>query len=241
MINVLFERMSISIEGNIGAGKSTFLSIIGQNLGVQVIYEPHTKWQEIGGDNLLEKFYSDTTRWAYTFQTFAFVSRVVQQETISQKSDHMIHILERSVFSDRYCFAKNCFEMGTMTALEWKLYQEWFSWLVGMYTKPLHGFIYLKTDPEVCYKRLQKRNRYEEAGVSLDYLTMIHEKHEDWLIRRANIDDTMKKVPVLVLECNNEFESDKHEQEKHMLKIHEFFNIPWRNQFHEMNSRSLPL
>ena len=241
MLNSPFKRLSISIEGNIGAGKSTFLSIIDESLDVQIMYEPHKKWQEIGGDNLLEKFYSDTGRWAYTFQTFAFVSRIVQQETLNRKSDQMIQILERSVFSDRYCFAKNCFEMETMTALEWKLYQEWFSWLVTMYTQPLGGFIYLKTDPEVCYKRLQKRNRKEETNVSLEYLKMIHEKHEDWLIKRKNLDDAVSTVPVLVLECNKEFETDKIEQENLMYKIHEFFNISWKRPRHEIPPRSLSL
>jgi deoxyadenosine/deoxycytidine kinase len=214
MINSSVGRLSISIEGNIGAGKSTFLSIVDQWLDAQVVYEPHKKWQEVGGENLLEKFYNDTTRWAYTFQTFAFVSRVVQQETIGRKSDHIFQVLERSVFSDRYCFAKNCFQMGTMTALEWKLYQEWFSWLVNTYARPLSGFIYLQTDPKVCYKRLQKRNRMEEADVSQEYLNMIHDKHE----------------------CNNDFEADMSEQEKHIYKIHDFFGIPLKQNNHKMNN-----
>jgi deoxycitidine/deoxyadenosine/deoxyguanosine kinase len=219
------KRKTLSIEGNIGAGKSTFLSLVDRWLDTQVVYEPHTKWQEIGGDNLLEKFYNDTSRWAYTFQTYAFISRVVEQENFSRISDKAVQILERSVYSDRYCFAKNCFQMGTMNALEWKLYQEWFSWLVGTFVRPLDGFIYLKTDPEICYKRLLKRNRSEEKEVSLDYLKMIHDKHEQWLIQKQEVDDVSKQVPVLVLECNQDFEHDQAEQEKHMQKISDFFDV----------------
>ncbi len=226
MTNSSTNRMTLSIEGNIGAGKSTFLSLVDQWLDVQVVYEPHTKWQEVGGENLLEKFYSDTSRWAYTFQTYAFVSRVVEQENFARNSDKAIHVLERSVYSDRYCFAKNCFQMGTMNALEWKLYKEWFSWLVGTYVRPLNGYIYLQTDPEVCHKRLIKRDRSEEKSVSLDYLKLIHEKHEQWLVQKYEIEDAMMDLPVLILECNKDFEKDFKAQEQHMQKISEFFNVP---------------
>ena len=49
---------SFIVEGNIGAGKSTFLKIIQKHLDVQVVFEPHEKWQKvIDGQNLLDKFY----------------------------------------------------------------------------------------------------------------------------------------------------------------------------------------
>ena len=218
---------SLIIEGNIGAGKSTFLKMINEYLDIQAVFEPHEKWQHIGdGDeNLLDKFYKDINRWSYTFQTFAFVSRVVEQENYRKQYPNAVHIVERSVYSDRYCFAKNCFEMGVMTALEWKLYQEWFVWLVENYTPKPSGFIYLKTDPEVCFERLVKRNRSEEVGVTLVYLQSLHTKHEQWLVQKENIASYLDDVPVLVLECNKEFETDRAEQEKHVQKIIEFFNI----------------
>lgn len=227
----------LSIEGNIGAGKSTFLRLVEQQLNVDVVYEPHTKWQNVGGgENILDKFYHDTKRWAYTFQSYAFVTRVVEQELHARKNNTGIQVLERSVYSDRYCFAKNCYEMGTMNALEWKLYQEWFSWLVGTYAQKLNGFIYLQTDPEICYERLRKRNRSEEEGVSLDYLKKIHEKHEQWLVERAEMDKTIDDARVLVLECNEDFEGNEAEQKKHMTKICEFFGIDMRTMSEDVFS-----
>ncbi|MEX0940127.1 MAG: deoxynucleoside kinase [Candidatus Babeliales bacterium] len=216
--------INISIEGNIGAGKSTILSIIQKWLPVNIVLEPHEKWQNVGGHNLLEKFYTDTPRWAYTFQTYAFVSRILAQQQNQQLSS--INILERSVFSDRYCFAKNCYESGIMSALEWQLYKEWFSWLVDAYVSPMKGFIYLQADPAVCYKRLLKRNRSEEVNVSLEYLEKIHAKHEKWLIGK---NEQYRDVPVLILECNKDFEHDIEEQEKHLQSISEFLNIPKKN------------
>lgn len=216
---------SLIIEGNIGAGKSTFLKMLSQYLAIQPVFEPHEQWQHVGGDgeNLLDKFYKDINRWAYTFQTYAFVTRVVEQEKQRKKYPHAIHVIERSVYSDRYCFAKNCFEMGAMTALEWKLYQEWFEWLVENYTPQPSGFIYLKTDPEVCYQRLLRRNRHEEVGVSLEYLQSLHDKHESWLVEKSKVAPYLKDVPVLILACNNEFEKNSEEFESHVAAIQNFF------------------
>ena len=73
-------KIIISIEGNIGAGKSTFLKILKLNLEkIKIIEEPLIKWQNIEQDginyNILDMYYKDPKRWAYTFQTYAFYSR----------------------------------------------------------------------------------------------------------------------------------------------------------------------
>lgn len=109
-----------------------------------------------------------------------------------------------------------------MTPLEWKLYQEWFSWLVDGYTVKPTGFIYLRAEPDVCYQRLAKRSRQAESTVSLDYLEKLHQKHESWLIKKEDVAASIKDVPVLVLDCNSDFESTKAEQDSHIEKIVNF-------------------
>jgi deoxyadenosine/deoxycytidine kinase len=192
------------------------VSLIQETLGMKVIFEPHDQWQAIGGteENLLDRFYKDTARWAYTFQSYAFVTRVRAQQEHVKKYPHMPHILERSVYSDRYCFAKNCFELGLMSSLEWQLYQEWFAWLVDTYTTTPTGFIYLRATPETCYSRLLKRNRHEESDVALDYLSSLHEKHEHWLIDKTAVSESLKQVPVLVLDGDKDFAHDLEHRHK---------------------------
>lgn len=213
------------IEGNIGAGKTTFLRVVGEHLNTQVIPEPHEAWQNINGENLLDVFYKDGKRWAYTFQTYVFITRIIRCEEWTKKSSHPFQLSERSVFADRHCFAKNSYEMGLMNDLEWNLYKEWFSWFVeNRVTKPA-GFIYLRADPSVCHQRLVKRNRFEEKLVTLDYLKLLHAKHEAWLIHKKDVNAQVRDVPVLVLDCDREFESNNALQKEYAERVAEFVRL----------------
>ena len=213
----------IVVEGNIGTGKSTLLNILHQRLNVNLIPEPTAKWQQVGdAENLLHLFYKDTPRWAYTFQSYAFLTRVHTTIEHLTQSNQTIHVLERSVYCDRFCFAKNCYESGSMTALEWHIYKEWFSWLVENFTPQPSGFVYLRTEPEVSFARIAKRQRHEETGIPLSYLQALHSKHDDWLMHKKEGLNSLKDVPVLILDCNNDFESNAQEREKLVSAIADF-------------------
>ena len=41
--------------------------------------------------------------------------------------------------------------------------------------------IYIKTTPLACYERIHSRNRAEEHSIPLEYLTMCHDMHEQWI------------------------------------------------------------
>lgn len=220
------KKMLLIVEGNMGAGKSTFLTILKKRLDLDIIYEPTDKWQNVGADgNILDLFYKDTKRWAYTFQSFAFITRVqAVLDAMKRKDAKKLQVLERSVYCDRFCFAKNCYESGTMTALEWQMYKDWFTWLVESYTQRPDGFIYLKTEPKTCYDRMKKRDRNEERSVPFSYLELLNKKHEDWLIDKTETIDYIKNVPILILDCNIDFESNKVEQDKHIQAVSDFIN-----------------
>ena len=47
--------------------------------------------------------------------------------------------------------------------------------------------IYLRTSPEVAYSRMMDRGRKEEAGAPLNYLQLLHDAYEDWLINQVRI------------------------------------------------------
>lgn len=226
------------IEGNIGAGKSTFLKIVREYLNAQVVFEPHERWQNVGGHNLLDHFYKDMKRWSYTFQSYAFVSRVQTQWEEASKMQEVVQIVERSVFSDRYCFARNCYELGFMTELEWKLYQEWFSWLITVLPLP-HAFIYLRTDPSTCSTRIQKRSRSEEELIDISYLKRLHECHEAWLIEKKEVPELIQKIPVLILECSADFEHNQELQRAQITHILAFLKTHFTISAEKVSRSSL--
>lgn len=214
----------IMVEGNIGAGKSTFLKVLSNHLDVEIIFEPTDKWQNASEDeNLLHLFYKDTQRWAYTFQSYAFISRISTiLEFRAKNKSSKVQLLERSIYCDRFCFAKNCYESGLMSPVEWNIYKEWFSWLSEKYTPIPNGFIYLKTEPETCYQRVLKRRRPEEASLDLAYLKQLHQKHDDWLIKQKELMPHLRKIPILTLDCNREFETNASVQKMHARSVEAF-------------------
>lgn len=211
------------LEGNIGAGKSTLLKMIAKHLShVSVALEPMHNWQnKIYGQSLLANFYQDPKRWAYTLEILAMVCRV-REHREDQENSNGIKITERSIYSGHYCFAQNDYESGFMTDVEWQAYNEWFKFLIPGKCKPPKGFIYLYVDPQTSYERIKKRNRLTEKQISLGYLKQIHAKHEEFLVRQKNILPELKQVPLLILDCNREFEDDMQEFERHLQKIERF-------------------
>jgi len=184
----------IFVEGNIGSGKSSFLNKISDyvkknNLQkIKCIQEPVDIWKNMidkEGKNILEYFYEDPKRNCYMFQTFAFISRL---EHLDNLQDDYTYIIERSVLSDKNIFALNCYETDLMTHMEWLTYNTWFDWMHTKYSHVFNKskFLYIQCEPEISFERIQKRNRMEEKDISLDYIKLIHSKHEDWLVKNTN-------------------------------------------------------
>ncbi|HZW60964.1 MAG TPA: deoxynucleoside kinase [Candidatus Babeliales bacterium] len=197
------------IEGNIGAGKSTFLKLLERHLPyITISLEPLHNWQQqVYGQSLLANFYQEPTRWAYTLETLAMICRV--REHMQESTKTKCTIVERSIYSGHYCFAKNGYEQGFLTELEWQVYTGWFNFLIAGKCKPPQGFIYLNIDPAVAFERIKKRNRHAEKKITLKYLKQLHQRHEDFLIHKIDVLSELHEVPVLVLDCNKEFETDK--------------------------------
>ncbi|KAL3845637.1 hypothetical protein ACJIZ3_003040 [Penstemon smallii] len=182
------KRITLCVEGNISVGKTTFLQrIANETLElrdlVEIVPEPIDKWQNVGPDhfNILDAFYAEPERYAYTFQNYVFVTRVMQERE-SSVGIKPLRLMERSVFSDRMVFVRAVHEAKWMNEMEINIYDSWFDPVVSSLPGLVpDGFIYLRASPDTCHKRMMLRKRSEEGGVSLDYLRDLHEKHESWL------------------------------------------------------------
>jgi len=230
------------VEGNIGAGKSTFLSLVAQAAPhISVVLEPLHHWQrQLHGQSLLTNFIHNPRRWSYTMETLTMMCRVkdhLQEQTLPEHN----RLFERSIYSGHYCFALNGYESGFMSDIEWNMYSQWFEFLIPGKCRPPHGFIYLKVDPNVSYERIAKRQRPGEEDITLAYLQALDRKHDDFLIHKKNILPELMPVPVLTLDISAEFEKDAQHFEQLLFKVEEFIfstqRVPTASQHSSLHVR----
>lgn len=189
-----------SVDGNIGSGKSTLLenlrSQFKDNTNVIFLREPVDDWEEIkdlNGVTMLHKFYADQAKYSFPFQMMAYISRLailkdaVESIKIQDRSSFVI-ITERSLFTDKMVFAKMLYDDGKIEDVNYQIYLKWFSVFADDY--PIHRVIYVKTDPDVCSSRINKRAREGEVGtIPLEYLQNCHKYHND-MMRTVNCIET---------------------------------------------------
>jgi len=190
---------TILVEGNVGSGKSTFLKIMETFPGVKTFPEPVEKWQKVGTQNLLQDMYADPKRWTTAFQLYSTLTRT-QIGLASKDSPFPVTILERSLYSERFCFVQMLLESGVVTPGEFALLDRWFQTLTSttMTGMGVDLIVYIRSDPEILMERIITRGRQEEEGLPISFLTDLHTKHEDWLMHGKY----PIPAPVIVLDGN---------------------------------------
>ncbi len=174
----------ISLDGNIGAGKSTLLDAISKKISyISVVPEPVGDWLNMKnekGESLLSLFYKDTSRWCYTFQNCALLTRLMETHRIINQWDGKCPIIltERSIMTDRYVFADMLHRQGKMDDLEWELYLKWFNYFAK--DAPVKGVIHLTTSASTSKDRIGVRARKGEEDIPLQYLKDLDDQHTKW-------------------------------------------------------------
>ena len=201
----------VSIEGNIGSGKSTLLENLRKhykdNATVIFLREPVDDWEKIKdkqGNTMLQKFYGDQEKYSFAFQMMAYISRLkILRDTVKEIETHAnkkyIIITERSLYTDKYVFAKMLHDQGKIEDVCYQIYLNWFDEFANDF--PINHSVYVNTEPQKCYDRVHIRAREGEELIPLSYLQECHTYHDEFL---KNID---KK---LVLDGNvNIYENEK--------------------------------
>lgn len=192
----------VSIEGNIGSGKSTLLENLKKNSDENnnfiFLREPVDEWSKIKDENgvtILEKFYSDQDKYSFPFQMMAYISRLkLLKETLINAKNNLMNIkenndpkkkfqivvfTERSLLTDKMVFAKMLYDSGKIEHINYQIYLNWFDTFAQEF--PINKQIYVKTNPEICYERINKRGREGEENITLDYLKSCDLYHENMM------------------------------------------------------------
>ena len=200
----------ISIEGNMGAGKTTFINTLQEYFKdkhpIHILEEPVSLWQSIkdqSGKDILSHFYEEQSKWAFSFQMMAYISRLsLLKQAVKNYPDSII-ITERSIHSDRHIFAKMLYDDKLIREIDYQIYNKWFDHFIE--DIPITGTIYLQCTPEISNQRVLKRARKGEM-IPLPYLIKCHQYHEKWLdITKA---DSSKAPPILIVDCTAENTSE---------------------------------
>ena len=179
----------ISVEGNIGSGKSTLVDMLqthfADNPRICFLQEPVSVWNTIkdkNGSTILEKYYADQTKYAFSFQMMAYISRLsLLREAL--KGNYDIIVTERSVYTDSMVFAKMLYDDKKIEEIEYMIYKKWFDEFLD--DLPEIWLVYVKTDPKIAAHRVEKRAREGET-IPLSYLENCHKYHEDWLMNHKS-------------------------------------------------------
>ena len=108
---------TVVVEGNIGSGKTTLLRHLAgahhPHAVVEAFQEPVNKWRDVRGHNTLGLMYDDPQRWSLTFQTYVQLTMMElhERKTVDPKA---VKMMERSIYSAKYCFVENLRINGTM-------------------------------------------------------------------------------------------------------------------------------
>lgn len=201
----------VSIEGNIGAGKSFLLGKLrAAHPEWCFIDEPVEFWESLKNDNkesLLEVFYKDQRRWSYTFQNCALLSRFNNIETcITEygvnaaaaftKEQAALPEEKRTsaparpvpqVFITERCLDTDHEVFAKMLHADGQLdnleYDLYQRWftLLGKSATPLSAIVYVDTVPTTCSERITLRSRDGEGGIPLAYLTSLDSFQRNWI------------------------------------------------------------
>ena len=187
----------ITIEGNIGAGKTTLAHLLSKHYNARLILE------EFADNPFLPKFYENPKQYAFPLELFFMAERYKQQKDLLQQKD-----LFQTVSISDYLFTKCLlFAKVNLPEDEFRLYQRLFEIVHQQMVQP-DLLIYLHAPVSKLKENIRKRNRSYEQNIPEDYLFNIQETYTHY-IRQHNI-------KTLFIDASN---ADFLGNEKHMKAV----------------------
>lgn len=188
----VFKR--IAVEGNIGAGKSSFLHYLNEKYSEQIkcFPEPVERWTDFNGFNLLDEYYKNKEKFAFPFQVLNFLCHI---KNVSTTTKGAISIFERSPYSSFHCFCNVLFTQKEISPIEYSILNEFLCMIFEKRLVSYDLFVYIDTKPENCLARIDHRSRDEEKNVSLHFLQCLQIFHDRTFLSQTN-------VPIIILDGN---------------------------------------
>ena len=172
---VLMKHHFITVEGNIGAGKTTLANLLAKQLNARIILE------EFADNPFLPKFYKNPQQYAFPLELFFMAERYKQLKDMV----HTKELFQDITVSD-YLFTKCLlFAKVNLPEEEFHLYQKLFDIIHQQLVFP-DILIYLHAPVSKLQDNIKKRNREYEQQIADDYLFQVQETYTSY-IKEHNI------------------------------------------------------
>lgn len=200
----------VTIEGNIGAGKTTLAHLLSKHFNARLILE------EFADNPFLPKFYENPGQYAFPLELFFMAERYKQLKELLQTKD----MFQNITISD-YLFTKCLlFAKVNLPEEEFRLYQKLFEIINPQIVQP-DIVIYLHTPVKKLQENIKKRNREYEQSIPNDYLFTLQETYTQYIkqhniktlyVDAGNADflGNEKHMQVIVDALDKEYEDGQH-------------------------------
>ena len=179
--------MHIAIAGNIGAGKTTLTRLLAKNFQWQAQFE------DVDQNPYLDDFYNDMEQWAFNLQIYFLGSRFGQIKEIRESGQNIIQ--DRTIHEDAHIFASNLHDMGLLMTRDYENYLTVFN-LMNSFVQAPDLLIYLRASIPTLVRQIQLRGREYESSISIEYLSRLNEKYEEWI-------KSYKEGNLLIIDVDN--------------------------------------
>lgn len=186
----------ICVEGNIGAGKTSFCRMIQEDYNCKLILE------QFNDNPFLPYFYKDPERHAFTVELFFMTERHKQLQSSLLTRD----LFHDFIISDYFFIKTLLFARKTLKEEEFRLFQKLFSVLNSSFPKP-DLLIYFHRNVDILLKQISARGREYEKQISPEYLASIQDSYFEYF---RNI----TSFPIVIVDIDNfDFVSNRNEYE----------------------------
>ena len=185
------------IEGNIGAGKTTLVQMIGKKYGANLVME------QFADNPFLPKFYQNPQQYAFPLEMAFLAARYNQlNRELSQ-----LDLPGSFTVSDYYFMKSLIFSRNTLQPDEYDLYRQFFTIIYDKMPKP-DLYVYLHKDTDLLLKNIALRGRSYESHITKEYLEKITQGYFNYFSQQHDI-------PILNIDTNRvDFENRPQDFEK---------------------------
>jgi deoxyadenosine/deoxycytidine kinase len=161
----------ITIEGNIGAGKTTLSQLLAKHYNARLVLE------QFADNPFLPKFYENPSQYAFPLELFFMAERFKQLKDLLQQQKDLFQNITVSDYLFTKCLL---FAKVNLSDEEFRLYQRLFDIIHQQLVQP-DILIYLHAPVNKLQQNIKKRARSYEQNIPDDYLFSIQETYTNYI------------------------------------------------------------